>query len=252
MGLRQDSRTPSRGEVRPRRSGHPVSARDRSGSPSSLRSRRSSSRPPTRRSPRHGGAPVTTNEPWMPTPPPGNSRRVRPSSRPGSSTAGRISASSSASTRRLLRWASKGQRLLEGANTPDATSLRAQLSAWYATLLCAQGHYASAIDRAGQAVEEARTAGNLDALARAYNVLDLAGVFGDRFTRWRALAAGARDQRGARRSPAPGHHPVEPRAGGIPRRTLVRGDRSCSSELRRSLAFDRRSRRGASGARERG
>ena len=49
-------------------------------------------------------------------------------------------------------------------------------------MLCAQGHYASAIERAGQAVEEARTAGNRDALARAYNVLDLAGVFGDRFT----------------------------------------------------------------------
>jgi tetratricopeptide (TPR) repeat protein len=81
-----------------------------------------------------------------------------------------------------LRWASLGQRLLEGVDTPDAASLRAQFSAWYATVVCAQGHYGSAIDRAGRAVEEARAAGNLDALARAYNVLDLAGVFGDRFT----------------------------------------------------------------------
>ena len=80
-----------------------------------------------------------------------------------------------------LRWASKGQRLLEGVNTSDATSLRAQLSAWYATVVCAQGHYASAIEKAGRAAEEARTAGNLDALARAYNVMDLSGVFGDRF-----------------------------------------------------------------------
>ena len=81
-----------------------------------------------------------------------------------------------------LRWASKGRRLLEGVNTPEAAGLRAQLSAWYATVICAQGHFTSAIEQGKRAADEARMAGNLDALARAYNVIDLAGFFGDRFS----------------------------------------------------------------------
>jgi class 3 adenylate cyclase/tetratricopeptide (TPR) repeat protein len=81
-----------------------------------------------------------------------------------------------------LRWASKGRKILEGMNAPEAASLRAQLSAWCAAVVLAQGHYAAAIEQGKRAADEARIAGNLDALARAYNAIDLAGFFGDRFS----------------------------------------------------------------------
>ena len=81
-----------------------------------------------------------------------------------------------------LRWASRGQRVLDGVETLEAASLRAQLTAWYATVVFAQGRSKSAIGWAERAAAQSEASGNMDALARVYNVLDLAGVAIDRYS----------------------------------------------------------------------
>lgn len=75
-----------------------------------------------------------------------------------------------------LRWATRGRNLLDGLEDPDANRMRAQLTGMYAMWLFAGGRSAEAIAWARRAADEAHRSGDQEALARAYNVLDLAGV----------------------------------------------------------------------------
>ncbi len=70
-----------------------------------------------------------------------------------------------------LRWAARARTALTGLNGLEATSLAAQATAWYATMLQAEGRTAEAIRRARQAAGEAEAADNPDALGAAYFVL---------------------------------------------------------------------------------
>lgn len=71
-----------------------------------------------------------------------------------------------------LRWATRARRALERLEGLEAARERAQQSAWYATVLQAQGRSRDAVAWAERAIAEATAAGDLDALARAYNALD--------------------------------------------------------------------------------
>jgi len=75
-----------------------------------------------------------------------------------------------------LRWVTRGRKLLEGVDGAEAARERAQLGAWYATILQAEGRSSDAVRWAGRAIEEAQAAGEQDALARAYNALDWANL----------------------------------------------------------------------------
>jgi class 3 adenylate cyclase/tetratricopeptide (TPR) repeat protein len=75
-----------------------------------------------------------------------------------------------------LRWASRGRKVLDGLDDVDATSMRAQLGAWYATVLYAQGRGSDSIHWGQKAIQEAMAAGDQNALARAYNAIGLSSV----------------------------------------------------------------------------
>jgi class 3 adenylate cyclase/tetratricopeptide (TPR) repeat protein len=75
-----------------------------------------------------------------------------------------------------LRWFTRGLRRLEGVGGEDAAKQRAQLRVWYAAVRQAQGRHADAIRWCRSAIEEARTAGEREALAHAYYLLDWALV----------------------------------------------------------------------------
>lgn len=75
-----------------------------------------------------------------------------------------------------LRWITRGRRLLEEIEGDDAARQRAQLSAWYAAMRQAQGHHKDAIRWCCKAIDEAEAAGDRDALAHAYVILDWAHV----------------------------------------------------------------------------
>ena len=75
-----------------------------------------------------------------------------------------------------LRWITRGRRFLEGIEGREAARQRAQLSAWYAAMRQAQGHHNDAISWCRRAIAEAEEAGDRDALAHAYVILDWAHV----------------------------------------------------------------------------
>ena len=71
-----------------------------------------------------------------------------------------------------LRWTTRGRKELEGLDDPDAAKMRAQLGAWYATVLYAKGDGAACGRWAELAIDEAEAARDDSALARALNALD--------------------------------------------------------------------------------
>ena len=73
-----------------------------------------------------------------------------------------------------LRWIGRGLRLLNGATEQDAVRQRAQLTVWYAAVRQAQGRHREAIRSCRRAIEEAEAAGERQALAHAYYLLDWA------------------------------------------------------------------------------
>lgn len=75
-----------------------------------------------------------------------------------------------------LRWATRARNVLCDAAAPDAARQRAQISAWYATVLQAEGRNADAARWARRAAEQAEAAGDRQALARAYNIIDRCNV----------------------------------------------------------------------------
>ena len=70
-----------------------------------------------------------------------------------------------------LRWAARAGKTLKGMDNLEAIRLAAQTTAWYATMLQAEGRTAEAIQRAQRAVREAEDADDPDALGAAYFVL---------------------------------------------------------------------------------
>jgi class 3 adenylate cyclase len=75
-----------------------------------------------------------------------------------------------------LAWATRGRTLLKDDPGDEAAALRAQLDSSYATWLYSEGRWSAAITWARRAADEAAAVGAGEAEARAYNVLDLAGV----------------------------------------------------------------------------
>ncbi len=75
-----------------------------------------------------------------------------------------------------LRWVSRGRALLDGTEDRQAAREMAQLSAWYATILQAQGRTGAAVRWAERALEEAERSGEPDAMGRALNVLGWADL----------------------------------------------------------------------------
>ena len=71
-----------------------------------------------------------------------------------------------------LAWVTRARRLLADADGQEAASRSAQLSAWYATVLQAEGRTTDALPWCERAVAEAEAAGDQEALAQAYNVLE--------------------------------------------------------------------------------
>jgi class 3 adenylate cyclase/tetratricopeptide (TPR) repeat protein len=75
-----------------------------------------------------------------------------------------------------LRWIRRGQRALDGVQGADAMRLRAQLSVWYAAVRQGQGRNSEAIRWCREAIEQAESSEEWDALAHAYFILDWAYV----------------------------------------------------------------------------
>ena len=75
-----------------------------------------------------------------------------------------------------LAWATRGRKLLDGDDHKDAVGLRSQLDGSYATWLVGAGRWSEAIAWAHKAAAQAEEVGAKESEARAYNVLDLAGV----------------------------------------------------------------------------
>ena len=71
-----------------------------------------------------------------------------------------------------VRWVRRGERTLGGIGTPDATRQRAQLAVWLAVLRQSQGKHVDAVAACERAIELAEEAGDRDALAHAYYILD--------------------------------------------------------------------------------
>ncbi|MBK7743754.1 MAG: tetratricopeptide repeat protein [Betaproteobacteria bacterium] len=78
-----------------------------------------------------------------------------------------------------LRWVERAREALEGQQGPDAARQAAQASAWYATVLQAQGRSAEALQWAEQAAREAEAVDDAETLGNAYFVQGWAhGVLG--------------------------------------------------------------------------
>ena len=75
-----------------------------------------------------------------------------------------------------LRTLSRGRNVVEDLDQIEAARLRAQLAVHYGSTLCAQGRYEASIGWSLRALEEATTAGDKDAMAHAYYLLDVAEV----------------------------------------------------------------------------
>src|SRR6185436_14124578 len=71
--------------------------------------------------------------------------------------------------RQALTWLTRGRTMLEGVDGPDAARLRARMSAWYGTVLQAEGRYVEAQRICERAEREARVANDDEALAQALN-----------------------------------------------------------------------------------
>ena len=69
-----------------------------------------------------------------------------------------------------LRWVERAHAALEGLEGPEAARQKARASAWYATVLQAQGNTAEAIRWAEKTVKEAEVANDAEALGTAYFV----------------------------------------------------------------------------------
>ena len=70
-----------------------------------------------------------------------------------------------------LRWVARARKALVGLSGPDAARQAARTSAWYATVLQAEGRTTDALRWAQQAVGEAEAADDADALGMAYFVM---------------------------------------------------------------------------------
>ena len=78
-----------------------------------------------------------------------------------------------------LRWVERAREALEGEQGPDAARQAAQASAWYATVLQAQGRSAEALQWAERAAREAEEVDDAETLGNAYFVQGWAhGVLG--------------------------------------------------------------------------
>jgi class 3 adenylate cyclase/tetratricopeptide (TPR) repeat protein len=76
-----------------------------------------------------------------------------------------------------LRWAARARKALDGLTGPEAARLSAQLSAWYATVLQAEGRSTDAIRWAQRAIGEAEAVDDVEALGTGYFVMGWA--YGD-------------------------------------------------------------------------
>jgi class 3 adenylate cyclase/tetratricopeptide (TPR) repeat protein len=78
-----------------------------------------------------------------------------------------------------LRWAARANKALEGLTGPDAAREAARSSAWYATVLQAEGQTTEAVRWAERAAQQAEAADDPEALGAAYFVMGWAeGVLG--------------------------------------------------------------------------
>ena len=73
-----------------------------------------------------------------------------------------------------MRWISRGLRLLEGVDEPEARRQRAELCVWYAVMRRSQGRPRDAIRWCQLAIEEALASDAREALALAYSTQDSA------------------------------------------------------------------------------
>ncbi len=80
-----------------------------------------------------------------------------------------------------IRWIRRGEKVLEGVEGEDAAKRRAKLTALYAAMRAAQGRMSEAVEWCRRAIEQAEAAGEMDALGRAYYVLDYAWAHQGRF-----------------------------------------------------------------------
>jgi class 3 adenylate cyclase/tetratricopeptide (TPR) repeat protein len=71
-----------------------------------------------------------------------------------------------------VRWVRRGERSLEGLSTEEAKRQRAQLSVWHAVLRQSQGRHLEAARWCERAIALAEEAGDREALAHAYYILD--------------------------------------------------------------------------------
>ncbi len=72
-----------------------------------------------------------------------------------------------------LSCVTRGLKMIDGIEGPEAGGLRSQLQQFYATVLLAQGRPALAVRWADRGfVEQARAVGDKKALARAYDSVD--------------------------------------------------------------------------------
>jgi class 3 adenylate cyclase/tetratricopeptide (TPR) repeat protein len=85
-----------------------------------------------------------------------------------------------------LAWVTRARRLVEGLDSREAVGRSAQLSAWYATVLQAEGRTKDALVWCERAIADAERADDQEALAQAYNVLGwvdtmMGGTTGERY-----------------------------------------------------------------------
>ena len=80
-----------------------------------------------------------------------------------------------------IRWIRRGQKILEGVEGERAAKSRAKLTVLYAAMRAAQGRMTEAVAWCQRSIELAEAAGELDALGRAYYVLDFAWAAQGRF-----------------------------------------------------------------------
>ena len=117
------------------------------------------------------------------------------------------------------------------STAPEAASRSAQLSAWYATVLQAEGRTADAVPWCERAVAEAERAGDKEALAQAYNVLEWVDIMMGRSDGRHLQKALAIYER-ARRPPRSGQDPHEPRRRRVLLRPMGRGHRVLGTRAR--------------------
>ncbi len=80
-----------------------------------------------------------------------------------------------------VRLVRRGQKVLEGVESEEAEKTRAKLTVLYAVMRAAQGKLSEAVKWCLRTMELAEAAGELDALGRAYYVLDYAWAQQGRF-----------------------------------------------------------------------